>query len=152
MHLDSMLISNCYERFSFVLGGTGLWTQSLVHLIHTSSPFSSGYFGYEVSRTICPGWPQTVILPPISASQVASMSHQHKTAMKVFKYLLSLPVFILLSTENTSFKLTSVFMKSEDFSNHNMVLIQNSIGLGNLVDMKDKEIKYDFKFVKVKLW
>jgi hypothetical protein len=40
---------------------------------HTSSPFCSGYFGDEVSRTICPEWPQTAILL-ISASQVAGIT------------------------------------------------------------------------------
>jgi hypothetical protein len=51
--------------------------QALYHLIHVSNPFCSGYFGDGVSRTICPGWPQTEILQ-ISASQVVritSVSH-----------------------------------------------------------------------------
>jgi hypothetical protein len=39
-------------------------------LSHTSSPFCSSYFGNGIWQTICPGWPQTIILP-ISASQVA---------------------------------------------------------------------------------
>jgi hypothetical protein len=46
-------------------------------LSHTSSPFCSGYLGDEIPRTICLGWPGTVIL--ISASQVAritDVSHQ----------------------------------------------------------------------------
>jgi hypothetical protein len=49
------------------------------HLNHTSSPFCSGYFGSEVSQTVCPSWSQITILP-ISASQVArftGMSHWH---------------------------------------------------------------------------
>jgi hypothetical protein len=29
--------------------------QVLYHLSHTSSPFCSGYFGYEVLRILCPG-------------------------------------------------------------------------------------------------
>jgi hypothetical protein len=44
-----------------------------------SSPFCSGYFGDEVSRTICSSWSQTSTLL-ITASQVAriaDMSHQH---------------------------------------------------------------------------
>jgi hypothetical protein len=43
-------------------------------LNHTSSPFCSGYFGDGVSRTICPGWPQTTSLP-ISVSQVATTTY-----------------------------------------------------------------------------
>jgi hypothetical protein len=70
--------------FSF-LGGLRLTQdfvlakQVLYHLIHSSSPFCSGYFGDRVLQTICPGWPQTEILL-ISVSQVAGirgMSHQH---------------------------------------------------------------------------
>jgi hypothetical protein len=41
-------------------------------LSHTSSPFCSGYFGDQVSGTICLGWPPTMILL-ISAFQVARM-------------------------------------------------------------------------------
>jgi hypothetical protein len=47
-------------------------------LIHTSSSFCSGYFGDVVSQSICPGWPQTTILP-ISISwviRITGMSHQ----------------------------------------------------------------------------
>jgi hypothetical protein len=47
--------------------------QALYHLNHTSSPFCCGYFGDRVSRNICPGWPQIVILL-ISASQVARIT------------------------------------------------------------------------------
>jgi hypothetical protein len=47
--------------------------QVCYHLSHTSSPFSSGYFGDGVSRTICPGRPQTMILL-ISASQGAGIT------------------------------------------------------------------------------
>jgi hypothetical protein len=53
--------------------------QALYHLSHSSSPFCSGYFGDEISWTICPGWPRTTI-HLISASQVARitvMNHQH---------------------------------------------------------------------------
>jgi hypothetical protein len=42
----------------------------LHHFSHTSSPFGSVYFRDEVLRTICLGWPQTMILQ-ISASHVA---------------------------------------------------------------------------------
>jgi hypothetical protein len=59
--------------------GFMLTNQALYCVNHTSSPFCSGCFGDEVSQTICPGWPQTSILP-ISASQVAritGVSHRH---------------------------------------------------------------------------
>jgi hypothetical protein len=57
-----------------VVSGTGIGTQgftrqALYCLSHISSPFCPGYFGYGVLQTICPAWPQTLILP-ISASQV----------------------------------------------------------------------------------
>jgi hypothetical protein len=60
--------------------------QALYHLSHISSPFDFGYFGEGISRTICPGWPQTNILL-ISASQVARiivMSHQHPASSSLF--------------------------------------------------------------------
>jgi hypothetical protein len=54
-------------------------TNKFIALTSASRPFCSGYFGDGVSRTICWGWPLTVILL-ISTSQVASitsMSHWH---------------------------------------------------------------------------
>jgi hypothetical protein len=71
------------------------WTQGfaftkvvLYHLRHTSSPFCSGYFGDGVWRTICWGWPWTMIFP-ISASHVARttyVSHWHLTQNQFLKY------------------------------------------------------------------
>jgi hypothetical protein len=46
--------------------------QVLYHLIHTSNPLYSGYFGDGVSQTVCQGWLQTTILP-ISTSKVAGI-------------------------------------------------------------------------------
>jgi hypothetical protein len=70
-----------YLFICLVVVGLGfvLAKQVLCCMNHSNSPFCSGYFGVGVSRTICPGWPQTMILP-ISASQVAritDVSHQH---------------------------------------------------------------------------
>jgi hypothetical protein len=72
--------------FFFFFYGTGVWTQSfmlakqaLYCLSHTSSPFCSGYFGDGVLRTVCPGWPWTMILS-ISASKVViitGVNHWH---------------------------------------------------------------------------
>jgi hypothetical protein len=69
--------------------GLGIWTQDLTLtkqavycLSHTSSPFCSGYFGYGILWTICPGWPWTVLLT-ISVSQVAritGMSQQYSAS------------------------------------------------------------------------
>jgi hypothetical protein len=80
------LAQSCYLFFSFFLMGLGFElkelhfaNQKLYHMSHTSSPFCSSYFGDGDSRTICPGWPQTLILT-ISASQVAriiGVSHWH---------------------------------------------------------------------------
>jgi hypothetical protein len=73
---------NVYLFFGFVFsfGTTGVWTQGyeyakqlLYPLSHTSSPFCPGYSGDSVLWTICPCWPQTLILP-ISASQVARIT------------------------------------------------------------------------------
>jgi hypothetical protein len=68
--------------FFFFFDGPGILTksfafakQSLYHISHTSSPVCSGYFGDEVSRTICLGWSWTVILL-ISASQVVRIRHE----------------------------------------------------------------------------
>jgi hypothetical protein len=60
---------------------SGLHTYKTVALPlnHISSPFCSAYFGDRVSQTICLGWPWTMILPMILASQIArviDMSHQ----------------------------------------------------------------------------
>jgi hypothetical protein len=71
----------------------GLAKLMLYHLSHTYSSFCSGYFGDGVSRTICLGWPQTLILP-ISASQVAkitcvSPSHQALYCILIFPLALS---------------------------------------------------------------
>jgi hypothetical protein len=55
-------------------------------LSHTSSPFCSGCYGDEVSRTLCLGWPRLAILL-ISASQVAritGMSHQHPAPLHFY--------------------------------------------------------------------
>jgi hypothetical protein len=62
-----------------VCGGTEFAKQVLYHLSNSSSPFCFSYFGARVSRTICLGWPGTVILL-ISTSQVAritGVSHWH---------------------------------------------------------------------------
>jgi hypothetical protein len=53
------------------------------------SPFYSGYFGDDVSWTICPVWPWTVILP-ISVSQIARItcvSHWCLTLANIFYHL-----------------------------------------------------------------
>jgi hypothetical protein len=42
-------------------------------LSHNNSAFCSGYLGDGVLQTICPGWPQTSILP-LSASQVTRIT------------------------------------------------------------------------------
>jgi hypothetical protein len=68
-----LLVVSGFE-FSFELA-----KQVLYCLSHTSSQFCSGYSGAGVLQTICPGWPQTSILP-ILASQVAGitgMRQQH---------------------------------------------------------------------------
>jgi hypothetical protein len=68
-----------YHLFFFSFK-TGVWTQgfslakkALYSLSHSSRPFCSGCFKDGVSETICPGGPQTEILP-ISASQVARIT------------------------------------------------------------------------------
>jgi hypothetical protein len=68
-----------YQVF-FFFDGTRVWTQGFVlakqalyHVSYASSPFYSGYFGDRVLQTICPGWPQTMILT-ISASQIARIT------------------------------------------------------------------------------
>jgi hypothetical protein len=77
----------------FFFGGTEVWTpgftfekQARYHLIHTCSSFCSSYFGDEVSQTVCPGCPPTMILP-ISASQVArviGVSHSAHLSSSIF--------------------------------------------------------------------
>jgi hypothetical protein len=70
---------NWKELFITFLGGTDLGfalllaKQALYHLSHNFIPFFSDYFGDGLSRTICPGWLQTMILL-ISASQVARIT------------------------------------------------------------------------------
>jgi hypothetical protein len=77
-----------FTRCLFCFGlfdGARVWTQGFAlakqafyGLNQISSPFCSGYFGDGILQTICPGWPQTMILP-ISASQIAritDMSHR----------------------------------------------------------------------------
>jgi hypothetical protein len=76
-HEQQVLCHDCWLNFQMrnkayiwtFFGETWVWTQGfalakqeLYSLSHTSSPFCSDYFGDEVSRSICPGWPQTVIL------------------------------------------------------------------------------------------
>jgi hypothetical protein len=60
-------------------------------LSHTSSPFCCDYFGDGVSKTICLGWPQTVILL-ILASQGAKITGMNNPAKKhTFKKTLPYP-------------------------------------------------------------
>jgi hypothetical protein len=39
-----------------------LQSRQLCHLSHTFGLFCSGYFGVRVCGSICPSWPQTIIL------------------------------------------------------------------------------------------
>jgi hypothetical protein len=61
------LWGNATNPFFFFLVGLGfkLTKQVLTHLSYNFSPFCSGYFGDEVSRTICP----TGLEPLFSQSQ-----------------------------------------------------------------------------------
>jgi hypothetical protein len=89
-----MVINNCIckwrkkERISFFFlwdwglnSGLTLHSRSFYHLSHTSSPYFSGYFGDGVLQTICPGWPQTKILPisVLQAARITDVSHQWPT-------------------------------------------------------------------------
>jgi hypothetical protein len=74
----------------FFFGGTWIWIQGfplakqvLYCLSHTSSPICSGYFGDEVSWSICLGWPRAMILL-ISASQVARITDMSYHAWHLF--------------------------------------------------------------------
>jgi hypothetical protein len=58
------------EHFFLVLVGLGFFDQGFVlakqalyHLSNTSSPFCFGYSGDGGLMTICPEWPQILILP-----------------------------------------------------------------------------------------
>jgi hypothetical protein len=74
-------------------GKTGVWTEGFTLAEQMSycvscisSPFCSDYFGGGVLQTICPDWPQIMILL-ISASQVAKImgiSHQHPAKFSTF--------------------------------------------------------------------
>jgi hypothetical protein len=64
-YLFIYLFIHCGEGFA-------LAKQVLYHLSHSFGPFYSCYFGDEVLKTICPGWPQTSILP-FSTSQVTTI-------------------------------------------------------------------------------
>jgi hypothetical protein len=67
------------------------WLQSMSH---TSSPFCCGYFGDEVSWTICLGWSWMMIFP-LSAFQVAriiAVSHQRPATSTIF-YSLTVQCF-----------------------------------------------------------
>jgi hypothetical protein len=70
-----------------------VWTQGfalakvLYHLSCTSCLFCSDYFGDGVLWTVCPGWPQTLVLL-ISAFQVARISvvsHRRPAGVEVLK-------------------------------------------------------------------
>jgi hypothetical protein len=70
--IHTLCVWSCHHFFC----GTGVWTQGFVLttqalfcLSHTTSPFCSVYFGDGVWRTMCLGWPWTVV-PLISTSQV----------------------------------------------------------------------------------
>jgi hypothetical protein len=83
-HLNSLGIGYQADVWSFPSDSrlskgrrTGIWTQGfalakrvLYCLNFTSNPLCSDCFGDEVLRTMCLGWPQTLILM-ISAFQVA---------------------------------------------------------------------------------
>jgi hypothetical protein len=81
---------------SFFGGGdvgrqTGVWIegfalakQALYHLSHTSSLFCSGYFGDGILRTICPGWPQTTILPISQIARITGVSQWHRLPYRIF--------------------------------------------------------------------
>jgi hypothetical protein len=56
-----------------IIGGTGVWTYGLHLEPLYQSYICAGYFQDRVSKTICLGWPRTMILL-ISASWVAKMT------------------------------------------------------------------------------
>jgi hypothetical protein len=69
-----------FYLFIYLFSWTGVWTQGFIVtnqvlycLSHTFSSFCSVYFGDGISQSICPCWPQTVILL-ILASQVARIT------------------------------------------------------------------------------
>jgi hypothetical protein len=83
LHLHKFININCQvlNLFFPFFCGIRVWTQGfslakqvLCHLSHTFGPFLLWlFFGDGVLRALCPGWPQTAILP-ISASQVARIT------------------------------------------------------------------------------
>jgi hypothetical protein len=83
--------------------------QVLYHLRHT---FCSGYFGEEVSQSIYPGWPQTLVIP-ISASPIAritGVSHRH-LAGSSFSFLWVISSFSLaLCCESNGCSYVSLFL------------------------------------------
>jgi hypothetical protein len=77
-------------ELEFELKASGLQSKFSTVLSHTSSPFYSGYFEDEVSRIICPGWPQTVILLILASklARITGVSHQRQAShfFLMFKY------------------------------------------------------------------
>jgi hypothetical protein len=79
------LYTSSFPLFLIELGFELRASNKLHYLSHNSSPFCSGYFGDGgVSWTICPGWPETMILTP---PPISGMSHQYPadyTFLKIF--------------------------------------------------------------------
>jgi hypothetical protein len=76
------------ELILFFFDGTAVWTQGFV--LVKQSPFYSGYFGGEVSWSICLGWPWTenLKISVSSVSKITGMTYQGLadiTLMIIFK-------------------------------------------------------------------
>jgi hypothetical protein len=78
----------CFVLFCFC--GTGVWTQTfmfakqaLYHLIHTSNPFCSCYFGNRVSQTVYQDWPWTkiILIPTSQVARITGVSHWHPASL-----------------------------------------------------------------------
>jgi hypothetical protein len=117
-HRHLPICKRSYLGFFLFFGWTGVWTQGFVlakqvlySLSYASSPFCSGCFEDGILRTICLGWPQTLILP-MSASQIVKitgMSHKHppkKLYLSIYLsiiYLYKQDVSYLISTSEFYF-------------------------------------------------
>jgi hypothetical protein len=104
--VDSSVISSTsdvwtYKEIENFFSVLGLNLRAFT-LSHSASSFWDGYFRDRVSRTICPGWLQTMILLT-SASWVAriiGMTHSLALSLrkKIFWTIVSLKILLLFMT------------------------------------------------------